>query len=189
MGMYLYDLGAQAWYSDQEGGWAEVATALNSELARRGLPRYAPAPGPESMGFEEKLSPSMDGFSALCEQHLSPRESHMVGDWTLLVPLSLDPQIVLPIPNDMDDRTVVVGAPQILACMERLAAAIALPSDIPAPGTNLALTAWRTDGAAERLAAARPGPWTADLDTAFHVALHRRAAQYALRHGCPMTYS
>ncbi|WP_338671624.1 hypothetical protein V1460_01380 [Streptomyces sp. SCSIO 30461] len=99
----------------------------------------------------------MDGFNALCAQHLPSRERHMVGDWTLLMPLSLDPEIVLPIANDMDGRTLIVGAPRIPACMERLASAIALPPDIPVPGTHLALTAWRTDGAAGSLAAAKPG--------------------------------
>jgi hypothetical protein len=40
-----------------------------------------------------------------------------------------------------------------------------------------------------RTAAARPGPWAEDPDTAFYVALYLRAAQYALRYGCPVTYS
>ncbi|MFD7610134.1 hypothetical protein [Streptomyces sp. NPDC059828] len=188
MGIYLYDLGAEHWSGDQEGGWAEVASALNHELGRRGLPRYEPAPG-RGPAFEEKLSPPMDGFSALCEEHLSPRESYAVGNWTVLVPLSLDTEIVLPIANDMDDETVIVGAPQILGHMERLAAVMALPPEIPAPGATLALTAWRTNGSAEKLAAARPGPWSKDLDAAFYVAVYRQAARHALSHGCPMTYS
>ncbi|MEU2155417.1 hypothetical protein ABZ532_10445 [Streptomyces sp. NPDC019396] len=188
MGIYLYDLGAECWSGDQEGGWAEVASALNHELARRGLPRYEPAPG-QGPAFEEKLARPMAGFSALCDEHLSPRESQAVGSWTVLVPLSLDTGIVLPIANDMDDETVIVGAPQILGCMERLAAVLALPPEIPTPGTTLALTAWRMDGSAETLAAARPGPWSEDLDTAFYVAVYRQAARHALSHGCPMTYS
>jgi hypothetical protein len=44
-------------------------------------------------------------------------------------------------------------------------------------------------GPGKELASRRPGPWSADLDAAFYVALHLRAAQHALRRSCPLVYS
>ncbi|MER5428262.1 hypothetical protein [Streptomyces sp. NPDC002588] len=56
------------------------------------------------------------------------------------------------------------------------------------PARALELTFWFLEGEAEQAAATRPGPWADDLATAFYTALYLRAAQYSLRHGCPMTY-
>ncbi|MFD5637838.1 hypothetical protein ACFWJM_27340 [Streptomyces sp. NPDC127077] len=83
----------------------------------------------------------------------------------------------------------MVGAPQLLAIAEKLAAAIDLPAETPEMCDNLDLTMWFRDGAAQSLAAVRPGLWSDDLDTAFYVALSLRAAQHSLRRGCPMAYS
>jgi hypothetical protein len=84
---------------------------------------------------------------------------------------------------------VIAGAPQVLALAERLAAAVELPAEIPEMSGNLALTFWFLEGEAEELAAAKPGRWSENLDTAFYVALYLRAAQHSLRQGCPMTYT
>lgn len=53
---------------------------------------------------------------------------------------------------------------------------------------NLDLTMWFREGAAKELAAARPGPWSDDLDAAFYVALFLRAAEHSVRRGCPIVY-
>ncbi|MFE2415887.1 hypothetical protein [Streptomyces hokutonensis] len=191
MGVYLIDVGVGEWLREDtgEGGMGAIAKGLDAELARRGLPPYAAAPERDGLGFEEKLSPSMKGFDALCRARLTPGERELIGDWTVLVPVSLDAEIRLPIGSAYADETVIAGAPQVLALAERLAAALELPAEVPEATENLALTFWFLEGEAEELAATRPGRWSEDLDTAFYVALYLRAAQHSLRLGCPITYS
>jgi len=192
MGVYLVDVGAGEWLSEDtgEGGMGAIAKGLDAELARRGLPSYASVPERDfGSAFEEKLSPSMQGFDALCRAELTPAERELIGDWSVLVPISLDEEIRLPIGSAYTDETVIAGAPQVLAVAERLAAALELPAGIPEVSRNLALTFWFLEGEAEELAAAELGRWSEDLDTAFYVALYLRAAQHALRQGCPLTYS
>ena len=192
MGVYLVDVGAGEWLSEDtgEGGMGAIAKGLDAELARRGLTPYASVPERDfGSAFEEKLSPSMQGFDALCRARLTPAEHELIGGWSVLVPVSLDEEIRLPIGSAYTDETVIAGAPQVLALAERLAAALELPVGIPEVTGNLALTFWFLEGEAEELAAVRPGPWSQDLDTAFYVALYLRAAQHALRQGCPLTYS
>ncbi|MFI6544478.1 hypothetical protein ACIBO9_14700 [Streptomyces prunicolor] len=192
MGVYLVDVGAGEWLSEDtgEGGMGAIAKGLDAELARRGLPSYASVPERDfGSAFEEKLSPSMQGFDVLCRAELTPAERDLIGGWSVLVPISLDEEIRLPIGSAYTDETVIAGAPQVLAVAERLAAALELPAGIPEVSGNLALTFWFLEGEAEELAAAVPGRWSEDLDTAFYVALYLRAAQHALRQGCPLTYS
>ncbi|MEU2623997.1 hypothetical protein ABZ642_38810 [Streptomyces sp. NPDC007157] len=197
MGIYLVGVGAQEWFEEEdEGGKGPLAAALNEELRRRGLAPYESVPEQAGfergagMSFEEKLVPSMDGFGALCREQLSPQEEELLLGWSVLVPLSLDEEIRLPLETAYTDETVIAGAPEVLALAERLAAAIRLPVDaIPEACDNLDLTMWFLEGPAEKATAARPGPWGEDLDAAFYVALYLRAAQHSLRRGCPMTFS
>ncbi|WP_405670105.1 hypothetical protein [Streptomyces sp. NBC_01530] len=198
MGIYLVSVGAQEWFDDDEdeGGRGALTSALGEELSRRGLPPYESVPEAadlvrgSGMSFEEKLVPPMDGFSALCRTHLSREEEEVLCGWSVLVPLSLDEEIRLPLGSAYTDATMVAGAPQVLGLVERLAAAVELPVDvIPAACDNLDLTMWFLEGPAKEVAAARPGPWSEDLDAAFYVALYLRAAQHSLRRGCPMVYS
>ncbi|MER6678942.1 hypothetical protein [Streptomyces sp. NPDC000983] len=193
MGVYLVSVGAEEWFDDGEDGWGEAASAINAELRRRGLPPYVDVPletdfAPGSgQAFEEKLSSSMAGFLALCQTHLSQEESDILCGWTVLVPFSLDEEIWLPIDSD-DHESMVVGAPQVLLLAEKLAAAIDLPAETPATCDNLDLSMWFRHQAKE-LAATRTEPWIRDLDTAFYVALFLRAAQHAIRRGCPIVYT
>ncbi|MDX3134013.1 hypothetical protein PV367_30480 [Streptomyces europaeiscabiei] len=202
MGIYLVSVGAERWFGGDEGDWGHVASALDEELGRRGLPAYGSVPGEaalargskrSSLSFEEKLIPPMDGFTRLCAAHLTPEETDTLLGWTVLVPLSLDEDIRLDVEAGYDsadgEPTVVVGAPQVLALAERLATVVELPAETPAVCGNLELTMWFWDGAAKELAEVRPGPWADDLDTAFYVALYLRAAQHSIRRGCPMIYS
>ncbi|SPF01578.1 hypothetical protein [Streptomyces sp. MA5143a] len=202
MGVYLVSVGAEDWCEgcgdeeEVEDGWAHVASALNEELGRRRLPPYDSVPEEEAefvrgsgRRFEEKLIPSMDGFVALCEAHLSAEEVAVLCGWSVLVPFSLDEPILLPVGSGHTDETLVAGAPQMLALAERLAEAVDLPAETPAMCDNLDLTMWFMDGSASELAASRPGPWSQDLDAAFYVALYLRAAQHSLRRGCPIVYS
>jgi hypothetical protein len=205
MGIYLVSVGAGEWFSEGESededddGWGRVASALNEELGRRGLPAYASVPEETAFvrgsgaAFQEKLIPPMDGFGRLCDAHLTREETETLLGWTVLVPLSLDEDIRLDVESRYDsgdvESTMVAGAPQVLALAERLAAVVGLPAETPQMCDNLDLTMWFLDGAAKRLAATRPGPWSDDLDTAFYVALYLRAAQHSLRRGCPIVYS
>ncbi|MFJ5549471.1 hypothetical protein [Streptomyces sp. NPDC093225] len=148
--------------------------------------RRSPAPEP---GFEEKLVAGPDGFTALCAAHLTPAEHDAVCGWTVLVPLPLTEALRLPVTSSFSDEAVVAGAEAARAAARRLALAVSLPAEVPSAGTRLALTAWFLDGGAAELARARPGPWSRDLDAAFHIALYLRAAEYALRHGCPIRYA
>jgi len=192
MGGYLLSVDAREWFVHEEGVYGDTASALNDELRRRGLPPYVPA---ESAArgrgwFEEKASPSMAGFAALCRAHLAPAEEATLLGWTALVPVSLDRAVELPTGSAYTDETLIAGAPQVLALAERLADALSLPLDaIPETGGNLEMTNWFLDGGANAAAAARPGPWADDQEAAFYAAMYLRAARYALRHGCPMTWS
>ncbi|MDX3799006.1 hypothetical protein [Streptomyces sp. AK04-3B] len=192
MGVYLVSVDGREWFGREEGGHGDKAAALNEELRRRGLPPYLPAGSATRARswFEEKASPSMDGLAALCRAHLTPAEEETLLGWTVLVPVSLDREVELPIGSAYADETLIAGAPQVLALAERLARALDLPLDaIPETGGNLELTRWFLDGEASEAAVARPGPWADDLQAAFYVALYLRAARYALRHGCPITWS
>lgn len=201
MGIYLVSVGAQEWLDggddehEAEGGRGALASALNDELRRRGRAPYESVPEAAAfvrgsgLSFEEKLVPVMDGLAALCREHLSPREGELLLGWSVLVPFSLDEEIRLPVESAYTDDTVVAGAPEVLALAQRLAAVIGLPVEaIPEACDNLDLTMWFLEGQAKETAESRPGPWGEDLDTAFYVALYLRAAQHALRRGCPMTY-
>ncbi|EPD66596.1 hypothetical protein [Streptomyces sp. HGB0020] len=190
MGVYLVNVSAQEWSdAEEEGGKGEIAAGLDAELRRRGLPPYEVGAREEPAWFEEKLSPSMEGFAALCRAHLTPAEQQTLSDWSVLVPVSLDEEIRLPIASGYTDTTVIAGAPQVLALAQRLATILGLPAETPEDAGNLGLTFWFLEGEAEALAATRPGPWSEDLDTTFYVALYLRAAQHSLRHGCPVAYS
>ncbi|MFE9137639.1 hypothetical protein [Streptomyces sp. NPDC007355] len=192
MGVYLVSVTAQDWSQLGEDGYGDLAAALSTELERRGLPPYqlrevaGEAPG----WFEEKISPSMDGFVTLCRTRLTDAELSALLDWSVLVPFALEEEIVLPVGTAYSgEETVVAGAPRVLALAERLADAVELPLDAIPAGENLALSLWFLEGGAERPARARTGPWAEDREAAFYVALYLRAAQYSIRHGCPMTYS
>ncbi|MFC7262710.1 hypothetical protein [Streptomyces lutosisoli] len=195
MGIYVVSVDAEEWFDEGEDGWGDVASALNVELGRRGLPPYDSVPEEtefvrgSGQAFEEKLIPSMDGFGALCRARLSREETELVCGWTVMVPPSLDEEIWLPIESSYTESTMVAGAPQVLAIAEKLAAATDLPAEVPMMCDNLDLTMWFMDGAAKELAAVRPGVWSDDLDTAFYVALYLRAAQHSIRRGCPIVYS
>ncbi|MFK4103279.1 hypothetical protein ACI2L1_25000 [Streptomyces sp. NPDC019531] len=198
MGIYLVSVGAGEWFDEDEdeGGKGALASALGEELSRRGLPPYESVPEAQErvvrgagLSFEEKLVPPMDGFEALCRAHLSREEYEVLCGWSVLVPISLDEEIWLPVATSYTDTTMVAGAPQVLALAEGLARAVALPVDeIPQTCDNLDLTMWFLEGPAKDIAAARPGPWSENLDAAFYVALYLRAAQHSLRRGCPIVY-
>ncbi|MEH0635089.1 hypothetical protein ACFU6M_16075 [Streptomyces bottropensis] len=199
MGMYMVSLGRQEWFEageEPEDGWGRVASALNDELRRRGLPAFESMPEEtgfvrgSGLAFEEKLVPPMQGFLRLAEAHLTRAETETLCGWTVLVPLSLEEDIRLDgVESGYAESTTVAGAPQVLALAERLAAVVQLPPETPQMCDNLDLTTWLLDGSAAKLTARRPGPWADDLDTAFYVALYLRAAQHALRRGCPIVFS
>lgn len=206
MGIYLVGVGASEWFGggeaavgdgdvEDEDGYGTLSAALNDALRERGLPPFtslpeaAPLVRGSGLGFEEKLVPPMDGFVALCEAHLSPAETDLLCGWTVLVPVSLDEEMTLPVESASTDEAVVAGAPQVLALAQRLAEAVDLPSAVPATSDNLDVTTWFLDGPAKDLAAVRPGPWADDLDASFYVALYLRAAQFVLRRGSPVVYS
>jgi hypothetical protein len=191
MGVYMVSIDTLEWLGTDEVSFGELAAALNRELFSRGLPSYEPVPGEvpfargSGLAFEEKLSPSMDGFGALCEAHLTAEEMEMFSGWSVLVPVSLEEEIWLPLHPWAGEESMIAGAWQVLALAERLATAIDLPSEVPQACDNLDLTMWFRDQATD-LAVVRPGPWSADLDAAFYVAVYLRAAQHSLRRGCPI---
>lgn len=174
MGIYMVSVTAQDWHGAYEGGLAEIASALNGELGRRGLPPYDPVPGPVPP-FEEKLVPSMEDFSVLCREH----GADDLLTWSVLVPVSLDSQVTAAREEEPEDPAVIAGAPQVLAMAERLAAAVDLPPGSLAPAGPLSLTSWFFDAHARGV----PG-----ADTAFYTALYLHAARHCLVHGCPVVY-
>ncbi|MFG3490207.1 MULTISPECIES: hypothetical protein [unclassified Streptomyces] len=190
MGVYMVSLGAEDWFGAGEDGWGEVASALDAELVRRGLPPYKDVPPVtrfargSGLTFEEKLARPMNGFTALGERRLTPEEWEILCGWSVLVPVPLDEEIWLPV-ESTDFDSMIAGAPQVRAIAEKLAEAVALPPEVPATCDNLDLSTW-FDQHAVTLAGTRPGPWSEDLDAAFYVALFLRAAQHSIRRGCPM---
>ena len=194
MGIYLVSVDALEWFGADEESHGELASALNRELVRRGLPPYQSVPDEapfvrgSGSAFEEKLIPPIDSFVALCEAHLSPEATEVLFGWTALVPVSLEEEVWLPIGSAYTEESMVAGAPQVLSIAERLAAVIELPAEVPEMCDNLDLSAWFMDGPARELAASRPGPWSADIDAAFYVAVFLRAAQHSLRRGAPIVY-
>ncbi|MFD3538108.1 hypothetical protein ACFWUQ_01220 [Streptomyces sp. NPDC058662] len=197
MGIYLYAVGADDW-SDEEV-LRPTALALDAELARRGWPAWAPAWEPAAgaahapePGFSEKLNRPMDGFSRLCRAQPGGREDEdALLDWNVLVPLPFTGRLALPEDPVTGEEMTVRSAHRALAAAERLAAALALPAAAAAAAHRgaLGLTNWFAGPAVAEAAAARPGPWTGDLDAAYCTAVHLAAARYALRWNRPMHYS
>ncbi|WP_063856988.1 MULTISPECIES: hypothetical protein [unclassified Kitasatospora] len=178
MGIYLVSTSHDDWADDEV--FRPTALALDAELTRRGLPTFTFFPG---RTFEEKLYRPMAGFDRLCRS-LTPDQSPL--DWDLLLPVDLPDTLVLPVPSSYSDTTTVRAALPVLHGARALAATIELPVEhLPTDCANLDLCAWFDSPAVSRY----PGPWQDDLDTAFYTALYLRAAEHALREGCPMHYS
>jgi len=121
----------------------------------------------------------------LCAKHLSREQVETLCGWSVLVPLSLEDEIWLPIRSNYGEESMIAGACQVLTLATQLATIVELPAEVPDKCDNLDLTMWFRDEAA-RVAAIRPGRWSEDLDAAFYVALFLRAAQHSLRRGCPI---
>ncbi|MFF3859743.1 hypothetical protein [Streptomyces sp. NPDC002209] len=175
MGIYMVSVTAEDWHDGDEGGRAEIASGLNRELGGRGLPPYAPGPGPAPR-FEEKMIAPMDGFAELCREH-------GVDDllaWSVLVPVSLDSEITVATQEEPEEPVTIAGAPQVLLMAELLAASVPLPPEVLAASGPLALTSWYVDACAREV----PG-----ADRTFHTALYLHAARHCLAHGCPVLYS
>ncbi|MFF1907564.1 hypothetical protein [Kitasatospora sp. NPDC058218] len=190
MGIYLVSVAADDWLDEEVLG--PVAEAVGRELSRRGLPPFVcPEPVPfrshSGTRFEEKLHRPIDGFDRLCRALPDDTHEALLG-WEVLLPVDLDDSVVLPVGSAYNDPTTVGGARRALAAARRLADRLALPAAIPRHCDNLELGAW-FDGPAAAEAATAPGPWSEDLDAAYYTALYLRAAEHALRRGCPVGYS
>ncbi|MGV9264148.1 hypothetical protein ACWDRR_05730 [Kitasatospora sp. NPDC003701] len=190
MGIYLVSVAADDWLDAEVHG--PVAGALGPELGRRGLPPFVcPEPAefrPHSgTRFEEKLHRPIRSFDRLCRALPDDTHEALLG-WDVLLPVALDDSVVLPVGSAYNDPTTVGGARRTLAAARRLAERLALPASIPRHCDNLEVGTW-FDGPAAAEAAAAPGPWSEDLDAAYYTAVYLRAAEHALRRGCPITYS
>ncbi|MFE6870188.1 hypothetical protein ACFVFS_27000 [Kitasatospora sp. NPDC057692] len=190
MGVYLVSVGAGDWLDDEVYG--AVGRELDTALAGRGLPPFVCPPAAEfragsGLNFEEKMYRPISGFSEFCGELADGTLEALVG-WDVLLPVGLDAPLVLPVECAYNDITAVGDAHRALAAARRLAELLALPPGIPEHCDNLEISTWFAEHAAAA-AAASPGPWTRDLDVAFYAALFLRAAEYALRHGRPLTYS
>lgn len=158
MGIYLVDVGPESWVRDDI-----LRTLLDRALAERGLDPYPgpPLDVPAGEGFEEKVSPPMDGFAQLCARH----GAGDVLEAALIVPVPFDGLIILPAGNAYDEeRTVVIGAHRLRDLVAPMAAEVGLPHG------NLALSN------------------TIDDPVTFYVAVYGRAAEHSLRYRCPLTY-
>ncbi|WP_460492335.1 hypothetical protein [Dactylosporangium cerinum] len=162
MGIYLVDVSPGSWAQDDI-----IRTLLDRALTERGLDPY-PGPRaevPSADGFEEKISPPMDGFSELCDRH----GAGDVLEAALFVPVAFDGLITLPVGNAYDDeRTVVLSSHRLRDLVAPMAAEVGLPAELPR-GT-LALSNAIAD------------PVT------FYVAVYQQAAEHSLRYGCPLAY-
>ncbi|MFF1795636.1 hypothetical protein ACIF6L_20715 [Kitasatospora sp. NPDC086009] len=190
MGIYLVSVAADDWRDEEVLG--PVAGAVDAELGRRGL---APFVCPEPVRarrrpgtrFEEKLHRPIGSFDRLCRARSDDTHEALLG-WEVLLPVDLADSVVLPARSEDDDPTTVGGARRALAAARRLADRLALPAGIPEHCDGLDLGRW-FDGPAAVAAATAPGPWSEDLDAAYYTAVYLRAAEHALRRGCPVAYS
>ncbi|GAA2752772.1 hypothetical protein [Kitasatospora cinereorecta] len=193
MGIYLVSVEAEEWA--EEEGFGALVGVLGEALAARGAGPLTP-PEPRSAAayvrgdgsmFEEKLYRPMDGFAALCERVLAPAETEALLGWDVLLPLPLDGPFTVTGAGWDGEETTVHSAHRALAAARRLATAVALPPSVPAHCDNLQIGVWfdrvRESGTT------RTGAWTEDLDAAFYTAVYLRAAEHALRRGCPLVYS
>lgn len=162
MGIYLVDVSRESWAAD------ETRVELDRALAGRGLPPYAgpPADLKDHERFEEKVAPSMDAFAELCDRH-GATDLLEAG---LFVPVPFDGLIELPVETSYDDVTRACSSHRLRELMRPLA------TEVPRSG--------KTEDGPMRLTAA-----LADGDpVTFYVALFTRAAEFSLRHCCPMQY-
>jgi hypothetical protein len=133
VGSYLRSVDALEWFGQDEDGFGYLAAAVNAVLERRGLPVYDVVPDEARLArgsgarFKEKLVPPIDTFAELCQEHLTAEEAETLCVWEVLLPISLDPEIWLPIPADSPHESMIAGAPQVLPLAERLAAILELP--------------------------------------------------------------
>lgn len=88
----------------EDSCWPAVFTGLAAALGNPGInaevhvPAYTLRPRGSGYKFEEKLIPSMTGFSALCGAELSASDAD-VFDWNLLVPLDFEGALELQVPS------------------------------------------------------------------------------------------
>ncbi|WP_405003063.1 hypothetical protein OHV13_00580 [Kitasatospora purpeofusca] len=190
MGIYLVSVEAEDWLDEEVLG--PVARELDAVLAGRGLPPFVCPPTTEfragsGQHFEAKLNRPISGFEAFCRELGDGTVEALLG-WDVLLPVELEAPVLLPVECSYNDVTAVGDAHRAIAAARRLAELLALPPGIPEHCDNLEINCWFEDHAAAA-AAASPGPWTEDLDIAFHAALFLRAAEYTLRRGRPLSYS
>ncbi len=162
MGIYLVDVGPDSWARDDV-----MRMLLDRALAERGLDPYPGPVGdvPSDDDFEEKVSPPMDGFSALCDRH----GAGDVLEAALIVPVRFDGLITLPAGNAYDEeQTVVLSAHRLRDLVAPMAAEVGLPADLP--HGNLALSN------------------AIDDPVVFYVAVYQRGAEHSLRYGRPLAY-
>ncbi|MFJ8436321.1 hypothetical protein ACIQ9P_33975 [Kitasatospora sp. NPDC094019] len=190
MGIYLVSVEADDWLDEEVLG--PVARELDAVLAGRGLSPFVCPPTRDfragsGQHFEEKLYRPIAGFEAFCRQLGDGTLEALLG-WDVLLPMELETPVLLPVECAYNDMTAVGDAHRTLAAARQLADLLALPPGIPEHCDNLEIGRW-FDTRAAAVAAVSPGPWTADLDTAFHAAVFLRAAEYTLRSGRPLAYS
>ncbi|NUR69247.1 MAG: hypothetical protein HOU81_00245 [Hamadaea sp.] len=165
MGIYLVDIGPDSWAKDEIT--FGIRSLLDRALGERGLEPY-PGPDHESApaeSFEEKIAPDLDGFTELCAEHGADE----VLDAALFVPVLFDGVITLPVGNAYDEEsTRVLSSQRLRDLVAPMAYQIGLPVEL-ARGP-LALSTSIED------------------PVAFYVAVYRQAAEFSLRHGCPMGY-
>lgn len=192
MGIYLCSVNADEWSDDDILGPA--ARLLDSELARRGLPRCTPPPAADlghgaGTWFEEKMYRPMGTFEALCRAQPDGDEycEALLG-WDLLIPVDFEGAITLPVSGPYSDTTTVHSAHRVLGAARGLASRLALPPQVPRQCDNLDLGDWFDSPAVAEAATTHLGAWTQDLDAAYYTALYLRAAEHSLRRQCPMNY-
>lgn len=178
MGVYLVSVSRHDWQAEceDEGSVpALAAAALTSTKAA--LPPF----GDEPFGFEEKFFMDQGTFLSLI--------ASVVGDAALFdaevwLPVAFEGTLEAAGPGAYTDPLLVGSSVTLLAQMQRVAAHIALPADVPA-GDNLAIGMWFDEQEVADGEADGP-PWRRDLEAAFYVAMFLRAAEHSVKYSVPL---
>lgn len=192
MGVYL--VGASTYYLGEGSCWPAVFTELAEALVNVGIdaevrvPTYVRRPRGSGYEFEEKLIPSMTGFSALCSAELSAGDAD-VFDWSLLVPFDFEGVLELQVPSSYSRTTSVRSAQRMIPVAQRLGDLVELPASLPTCCDNLQLTGYFMDLEEGQHPTKPAGRWLEDQATAFYTALYLRAAEHSLKLNCPMFYT
>lgn len=178
MGVYLVSVSRDDWQAEcEDEGSVPALAAATLESAKLVLPPF----GDEPFGFEEKFFMDQGTFMSLV--------ASVVGDAALFdaevwLPVAFEGTLEAAGPGAYVDPLMVGSSVTLLSHLQRVAAHIGLPAEVPA-GDNLAIGMWFEEQ--EVAHADDDAPlWRRDLEASFYVATFLRAAEHSTKYRVPL---